>query len=171
MQGDEGRKSVQARISLEVLEEGRVCYTCKEFKLWKEYHKFYKGVNGHHPTCKGCSSARLAAVQYNITVEQFQLLYSSCGNLCELCGCPETSKDHRSSRIRRLAIDHDHNCCPGSYSCGNCIRGLLCGECNKLVGIMEKKPILMSNIVKEYLSSPKKFGIDISDSDSDSDSK
>lgn len=45
---------------------------------------------------------------------------------CELCGSEEN-----------LSIDHDHACCPGSYSCGKCVRGVLCSECNSKLGVVE----------------------------------
>lgn len=34
----------------------------------------------------------------------------------------------------RLVVDHDHACCPGPTSCGRCIRGLLCLDCNLMIG-------------------------------------
>jgi hypothetical protein len=33
-----------------------------------------------------------------------------------------------------LAVDHDHNCCPSKKTCGKCIRGLLCMDCNRGLG-------------------------------------
>lgn len=31
-------------------------------------------------------------------------------------------------------IDHDHTCCKGGYGCAKCVRGVLCGRCNKMLG-------------------------------------
>lgn len=31
-------------------------------------------------------------------------------------------------------VDHDHACCPGEKTCGKCIRGLLCPNCNRGLG-------------------------------------
>jgi hypothetical protein len=31
-------------------------------------------------------------------------------------------------------VDHDHACCPTEKTCGNCLRGVLCGNCNLILG-------------------------------------
>src|SRR5215469_1757638 len=36
-------------------------------------------------------------------------------------------------------VDHDHRCCRGDRSCGRCVRGLLCGWCNTMIGWIERR--------------------------------
>jgi Recombination endonuclease VII len=65
---------------------------------------------------------------YGITAEQYWALYDAQGGCCATC-------QRATGRTKRLAVDHDHACCAGPISCGKCVRGLLCGPCNKdLIG-------------------------------------
>lgn len=72
---------------------------------------------------------------YNITVEMYWAMYEAQGNACGICqivkgkGPLDTDK-----RKKHLCVDHDHQCCPGKTSCGQCVRGLLCTRCNVFVG-------------------------------------
>lgn len=62
------------------------------------------------------------ARRYGISIERYLEMKSGS---CEVCGVTE-----------RLEIDHDHACCPGDKSCGNCIRGVLCWRCNRAEGML-----------------------------------
>lgn len=70
--------------------------------------------------------------RYNISGADYERLLSSQGGTCAICGIKPGS--------RRLAVDHDHACCPGRRSCGRCVRGLLCKRCNfYLLGLICKE--------------------------------
>lgn len=66
--------------------------------------------------------------QYGLTLEDYEALFAAQNGKCGICGEQEA----------RLDVDHDHSCCPGKKSCGQCIRGLLCLGCNSKLGFVEK---------------------------------
>jgi hypothetical protein len=74
--------------------------------------------------------------RYSITSETYVLMLANQGGRCAICGSFGDG--------RPLHVDHDHNCCPrrGGYkvSCGRCIRGLLCGDCNAAIGLLRDNP-------------------------------
>ncbi len=67
---------------------------------------------------------------YGLSPEEYDILISGA---CYVCG--------RSDEL--LHIDHDHNCCPGKKTCGNCIRGALCQRCNRGLGQFGDDPSLL----------------------------
>ena len=54
----------------------------------------------------------------------------------------------------QLHVDHDHSCCPnrggGSRTCGKCVRGFLCGPCNRALGMMRDDPQRLTRAI-DYL--------------------
>lgn len=66
--------------------------------------------------------------QHGISPEHYAILLYAQGGLCAVCAEPNYGKN--------LCIDHDHGCCPKLFSCGRCIRGLLCDLCNKAEGLL-----------------------------------
>jgi hypothetical protein len=80
-----------------------------------------------------------------ITQERYDAMLAAQGGVCAICGKPERYKARGSTR--RLAVDHDHACCPGTRSCGRCIRGLLCNFCNRLLGMAEDDPTVLASAI------------------------
>lgn len=87
-------------------------------------------------------------VTYNLTPEQYKALVKACITnkrgepLCMMC-----------TRRKATQVDHDHKCCHGPYSCGKCVRGLLCGPCNTTLGRMRDDVQVFRNAI-QYLNHP-----------------
>lgn len=78
--------------------------------------------------------ARVAArkFRYGITEEQYDNLIAEQDNACAVCRTEFTDSV-------RASVDHDHNCCAGTKSCGKCIRGLLCLHCLTMASYVETR--------------------------------
>lgn len=87
------------------------------------------------------SNSKKNLKKYNLTPEQYVELAEAQNYCCAICGTPETRE--RDGKVSALAVDHDHECCPGASSCGECIRGLLCFRCNVGIGYFYDNPTIM----------------------------
>jgi hypothetical protein len=56
-----------------------------------------------------------------ITRAGFRSLLIAQSGVCAIC---------RQGHPGPLFIDHDHACCNKKWTCGKCVRGLLCSHCN-----------------------------------------
>jgi hypothetical protein len=93
----------------------------------KHYARWQR--NGHTDALIGTGKDNLREhmlrIKYVMTLKQFN---ERAANGCEICGDkPE----------RALQVDHDHNCCNKSTTCGKCVRGVICNKCNAAVDKLE----------------------------------
>lgn len=79
---------------------------------------------------------------YGISHDRYAAMLADQGGGCAICG--------GLNGKRRLSIDHDHACCPGERTCGECVRGLLCDACNHGLGKFRDDPVLLRKAT-EYL--------------------
>lgn len=75
--------------------------------------------------------------QYGITLEQYDTMLEAQNYKCAICGNEDEVEG------RRLAIDHCHT--------SGKVRGLLCGKCNRGLGLFYDNKELLSNAIK-YLT-------------------
>jgi len=86
---------------------------------------------------------------FNTTNEWYTQTLNSQGGACAICGT--TVAGGRSPR-NRFHVDHNHSCCPTpGRSCGKCLRGLLCFNCNLSLGHFETPELLEKAL--DYLRS------------------
>jgi hypothetical protein len=74
---------------------------------------------------------------HHVSADRARQLLTDPG--CEICGIDIVAKRYEpgTGRMRSmLVVDHDHDCCPGPFSCGRCIRGLICTLCNTALGMV-----------------------------------
>ena len=83
--------------------------------------------------------------RFGMTPESFSVLLAAQGSRCAACGSSDPG-----SRHGQFGIDHDHSCCPGKRSCGECVRGLLCNGCNTALAHV-KDDVQRLRLLIEYL--------------------
>lgn len=122
---------------------------CGLIKPASEFNRARKSYDGLQHYCKDCQNIRHRKSRtdsemreyervksyernirgYGITPDQYDQMVVSQGGMCSICSTSDPGCGGR------WAIDHDHNCCPANKkSCGKCVRGLLCCNCNNGLG-------------------------------------
>ncbi|NJP24450.1 hypothetical protein FLW53_09560 [Microbispora sp. SCL1-1] len=144
----------------------KVCGGCGETKSLDDFSPDRRNRDGRQARCRPCKAkwkreyaltnperiraanerhgqvrrgdyrwAQRLRAHYGLTVEQYERLLTGQGGGCAICGTTRPGGPGN-----RFQVDHDHTCCPGVGSCGRCIRGLLCSNCNTLVGLAKDDP-------------------------------
>lgn len=139
----------------------KICTRCGIEKSLSDFHKNKNRKDGHVGICKPCAilltknwqdgnkeklqqyQADRSYTRHGISKKYYLELLAEQNYSCIIC-LGNNGKD-------RLVIDHDHTCCPGDYSCGSCIRGLLCSACNRALGLLKEDTNALLNAIR-YLN-------------------
>ncbi len=88
-------------------------------------------------------------MRYKLTEQEYDDMLKAQDSKCAICLTPQ------SELSARLSVDHNHACCPGVSSCGECIRGLLCRSCNLSLGGFKDNEMILNTAIN-YLQFYKK---------------
>lgn len=119
------------------------CYKCLEVYPMSDFRSY----SNYCPECRFAhnkkhynaekardSNRKLRFRSHGISEEIFEIILDQQYGICAICG------RHPDVGVEVNAIDHDHRCCPGKFSCGGCIRGILCCLCNTALGMFGDSP-------------------------------
>ena len=131
--------------------EGKMrCCRCRYVKVKSEFFDWMY-FHADHPYCKLCrrkaslASARKANLKnkYGMDFNEYTKILEGQKGKCAICKKNETHVNHRSGKSIRLAVDHCH--------LTGVIRGLLCGNCNLMLGSAKDSLKTLRSAIK-YLS-------------------
>lgn len=112
---------------------------------------FHPNSSMHRMCSKECLAKQRKNVRllrlFGITSQDFTNILNKQGGVCAICKkTPET-----------WAVDHDHSCCEKTKikTCGKCIRGILCVQCNQGLGIFKDSEETLKMAIT-YLQNNKK---------------
>lgn len=102
--------------------------------------KQYLPINGRQRWCSVCAPDKTASgrlQRYGVSQPVFDSILERQGGGCKLCGSDKA-----------LVVDHDHECCEGTVTCGNCVRGILCQNCNFKLAVLEADPAWVAAAIR-----------------------
>jgi len=88
-------------------------------------------------------------LKYKLSLTDYDEMLKKQNGKCAICLIEQSELKHS------LYVDHDRSCCSGSESCGDCIRGLLCNNCNFAIGHFKDNETIMKSAIK-YIRKHKK---------------
>ena len=124
------------------------CRKCGKVKSNDEFHLNGQSVDGLTSQCIRCYTlynkqhkwGHMLQHRYGINAIRYEMMLKSQNGVCAICKGPNLRK--QNNKIDRFAVDHNH--LTGK------IRGLLCYNCNTMIGRFENNPGLLETII-EYL--------------------
>lgn len=127
-----------------------LCTDCRK-RVNTEYQRTYR--NDNPLTVRKANLWRL----YRITLDQYEEMRERQGRQCAACRIHESDIDtsRQGGRRRRdgtraesfpLQVDHCHRT--------NVIRGLLCPDCNKIIGLADENPERLTGCIDYLAANP-----------------
>lgn len=137
----------------------KTCVKCGEEKDLELFAKGRLYKDGRRGTCKKChteyvknyyksnpdknaekirmnSSRDYNWKRHGLSKEEFESMVAKFDGKCHACKSAEAKN-----------IDHDHDCCSSNRSCGKCVRGILCHNCNTALGLVKDSKDTLQKLI------------------------
>jgi hypothetical protein len=137
----------------------KTCNKCGETKILDLFAKGTRYKDGRRNICKKCHTNNMTEYfkrnpdkrrenykqnaqnrpswkRHGLTAEQYEEMVQKYEGKCHAC------QDRVGTQV-----DHDHNCCDKMFACGNCVRGLLCKQCNTALGLLKDDPVYVQRLL------------------------
>lgn len=133
----------------------RECARCKQIKLKEQFRPHDWKLRSSY--CDECRSELIIKDydkhlwhlkrNYGLTKEQYNNILNKQKNVCAICKQSETDKYGVKSRdkIKNLSVDHCHE---SDEKETRKIRGLLCGSCNRALGLLREDSSICRQMIK-----------------------
>jgi hypothetical protein len=119
--------------------EGRRRRAEQKANLEPAYHRRKETSAAWRAANPAYSAQWMRQEKYGVTPEKLAELIAAENGRCPGCGVSLLASN-------KVAVDHDHTCCNGNFSCGKCIRGILCRKCNSGMGMCMDDPQILRNL-------------------------
>jgi hypothetical protein len=150
----------KAKYHKAVAEPGQTkqCTGCLETKPITSFSPAASGRYGVRGACKVCCTAyqkeryrtgpktpkkrnpnsgriHKLRTEFGMTLADYEKMFIQQKGVCAICGNPEKSRNPKTGKIKNLSVDHCHTT--------GTIRGLLCLNCNHMLGSGQDTPDLL----------------------------
>lgn len=132
----------------------KTCTKCNKTKPKADFYKRKALKSGYNSWCKDCEKNNASTwstnnkerriitarkcnlkIKYGLTIEEYNGMLKEQDYRCLIC--------HNKQETKMLAVDHNHTT--------NKIRGLLCTNCNTIIGLAHDDVNILESAIK-YLS-------------------
>lgn len=131
----------------------RICLVCEQARV--HCHRGHRRTAENTYVWKGlrfCRACRAEDAVWYRRIYKYKLSYEDVMEILEEqeFSCKSCGDVLDLDTWHAWCVDHDHSCCPGEYTCGTCVRGILCSSCNKGLGCF-KDDLARLRAAVEYL--------------------
>lgn len=117
-------------------DEGRkFCPSCSRWLCTSLYNPVKASKDGLYVFCRECKNSKELFRKHGLTAAEIAAIVETQG------GCASCHRQEPGGK--GWTVDHDHDHCPPPRSCAECRRGIVCTNCNILLGHAHSDPEIL----------------------------